>query len=326
MDMTISKLIWEDNMNTIHNFIFLLVSAFGLLLQGCSPTSHTLGKPALGKPSSSAEMIRQIDLPGPIELETITSADWLVALSGVLNLDRPEAIEAGLKDRDEPIQVYAHLVKHPQYGNFIVDTGVSRKLKSDPGKEGMNWLVQQAMHLDRLHIRKSTSEILQSIHGRLSGVFFSHLHIDHISGMPDIGNDVPLYIGATESTTTSFKNMFIRGVTDQLLKNKQPLQEWHFQPDPQNKFEGIIDLFGDGSMFVISVPGHTTGSVAFLIRTNHGPVLLTGDACHTRWGWEHTVEPGDFTDDHERNLSSLKRMKELVEAHPQIDVRLGHQH
>lgn len=309
------------------NFLLLISgSALALLLQGCTLTSHPLGKPAFGKPSSSAEMERLLDQPGTIQLETINSADWSVPLAGMVNLNSPAAVQAGLKDRDEPIQVYAHLLKHPQRGNFIVDTGVSRKLVDDPGKEGLNWLIQKVMHLEKIQIRKSTSEILQSMNGKLSGVFFTHLHLDHISGMPDIANEIPLYVGASESTETSFKNMFVRGASDQLLKDKQPLQEWHFQPDPQNKFEGIIDVFEDGSVFVISTPGHTPGSTAFLIRTTHGPVLLTGDTCHTRWGWEHTVEPGDFTADNERNLKSLKSMKELVARHPLIEVRLGHQH
>ena len=307
-------------------FLPLLGGTLALLLQGCTLTSHPVGQPALGKPSGSAEMERLIDQPGTIQLETINSADWSVPLAGMVNLKSPAAIQAGLKDRDEQIQVYAHLLKHPQRGNFIVDTGVSRKLLDDPGKEGLNWLIQKVMHIEKIQIRKSTAEILQGMGGKLSGVFFTHLHLDHISGMPDIANDVPLYIGATESTETSFKNMFVRGASDQLLKDKQPLQEWHFQPDPQNKFEGIIDVFEDGSVFAISVPGHTPGSIAFLIRTTHGPVLLTGDTCHTRWGWEHTVEPGDFTADNERNLKSLMSMKELVARHPQIEVRLGHQH
>jgi N-acyl homoserine lactone hydrolase len=313
-------------MKTTHTLLSILSCALVLLLQGCALSSHPLGQPAIGKPSSSAEMERLIDQPGPIQLETINSADWSVSLGGLLNLESPAATQAGLIDRDEPIQVYAHLLKHPQRGNFIVDTGVSQKLVDDPSREGVNWLVQKVMHLEKLHIRKSTGEILQGMDGKLSGVFFSHLHVDHISGMPDIAGDAPLYIGATESTETSFKNLFVRGLTDQLLKGKQPLQEWHFQSDPQNKFEGIIDVFEDGSVFVISVPGHTPGSVAFLIRTTHGPVLLTGDACITRWGWEHTVEPGDFTADHERNLKSLKSMKDLVASHPLIEVRLGHQH
>ena len=304
----------------------LLSSTLILLLQGCTLSSHPVAPATLGKASSSAQMERLIDQPGPIQLQTINSADWTVPLSGLLNLKSPAAIQAGLQDRDEPIQIYAHLLQHPQRGNFLVDTGVSRKLVDEPSKAGLNWLIQNVMHVDKIKIRTSTAEILQGMHGKLSGVFFTHLHIDHISGMPDIPNGVPLYIGATESTATSFKNMFVHGASDQLLQDKQVLQEWHFQPDPQHKFEGIIDVFEDGSVFVISVPGHTPGSVAFLIRTTHGPVLLTGDTCHTRWGWEHTVEPGDFTADHERNLLNLKRLKALVARHPQIEVRLGHQH
>ena len=304
----------------------LLSCALILLLQGCALSSHPVANATLGKASSSAEMERLIDQPGPIQLETINSADWSVPLAGLVNLNRPAAIEAGLKDRDEPIQVYAHLLKHPQRGNFLVDTGVSKKLVDDPSKVGLNWFVQKVMHTEKIQLRKGTAEILQGMDGKLSGVFLTHMHIDHISGMPDIPNDVPLYIGAGESTATSFKNMFVRGATNQLLQDKQPLQEWHFQADPQNKFEGIIDVFEDGSVFAISVPGHTPGSTAFLIRTTHGPVLLTGDASHTRWGWEHTVEPGDFTEDNDRNLKSLKSLKELVARHPQIEVKLGHQH
>jgi len=311
-------------MKTNHTLLATLSCALVLLLQGCSLSSHPVGKPAPGKASSSAEMERLIDQPGPIQLETINSADWSVSLAGLVNLDRPAAVQAGLKDRDEPIHIYAHLLRHPQRGNFLVDTGVSRELVDDPGKAGLSWPVQKVMHVEKIQIRKSTAEILQGMNGKLSGVLFTHLHIDHISGMPDIPNDVPLYVGASESTESSVKNMFVRGASDQLLKDKQPLQEWHFQPDPQNKFEGIIDVFEDGSVFAISVPGHTPGSTAFLIRTTHGPVLLTGDTCHTRWGWEHTVEPGSFTEDNERNLRNLKRLKNLVATHPQIEVRFGH--
>lgn len=308
-----------------YRLLLLLGGTLILALQGCTVTSHPLGKQAPGRTSSSAEMERLIDQPGPIRLEAINSADWSVPLSGSLNLKNPAAIEAGLKDQVEPIQIYAYLLKHPKFGNYLVDTGVSRKLVDDPGAEGLNWLIRKVMHIERIKLNKSTAEILQGMDGKLSGVFFTHLHIDHISGMPDIPNDVPLYIGAAESTETNLKNMFVQDATDQLLKNKRPLQEWHFQSDPQNKFEGVIDIFEDGSVFAISVPGHTQGSTAFLIRTTQGPVLLTGDTCHTRWGWEHTVEPGDFTEDNERNLKNLKRLKNLVANHPQIKVLLGHQ-
>ena len=305
----------------------LILLCLSLALSGCTLTSHPLdGERAPGKASSSAEMERQLSQPGIVQLETVNSADWAVALSGGLNLKSPEAIKAGLQDRDEPIQIYAYVLKHPTRGNFIVDTGVSAKVLAQPSEYGLNWLLQYVLHLDKLRINKSTSEMLAPVNGKLAGVMMTHLHLDHIMGMPDIANDVPLYVGATETQESTFNNFFVRGATDTLLKGKRALQEWRFQPDPQNQFEGIVDIFEDGSVFAIQVPGHTAGSTAYLIRTTTGPVLLTGDACITRWGWEHTVEPGDFTSDHERNLKSLKNMKALVARHPEIEVRLGHQH
>lgn len=296
-----------------------------LTLAGCSLSSHPVARATLGKTSGSTEMERLIDQPGPIELTTISSADWQAPLSGLLNLESAAATQAGLTDRDEPIEIFAHVLKNPQYGNYLVDTGFSQKLLDDPGKEGLNWMLRKVMKLDKIRIKQSTGAIVQGLNGRLDGVLFTHLHLDHISGLPDIPQDAPLYIGATESTATSFLSLFVRGASDQLLENKHTLQEWHFAPDPQQAFAGVIDVFSDGSLFAISVPGHTPGSVAYLVRTPRGPVLLTGDTCHTRWGWEHTVEPGDFTEDHERNLINLKRLKALVDRHPTIAVRLGHQ-
>ncbi len=304
----------------------MLGCLLALLLQGCSLTTHPVEKSKLGKSSSSAEMEALIEQPGPIQLETINSVEWAVPLAGLLNLNSTAAKETGLKDRDEPMQVYAHVLKHPRYGNFLVDTGVSKKLLDNPGQEGVSWLILKGMPIEKMRLIKGTAEIVHDLQAKLSGVFFTHLHIDHISGMPDIPNDVPLYIGATESTEQHWKNMVVQGTSDRLLKNKQPLQEWQFQPDPRGKFDGIIDIFADGSVYAISVPGHTPGSVAYLVRTGKGPVLLTGDTCHTRWGWEHTVEPGEYTQNQERNLKNLKRLKELVDAHPKIQVRLGHQH
>ncbi len=73
------------------------------------------------------------------------------------------------------------------------------------------------------------------------------------------------------------------------------------------------------------MPGHTPGSIAYLVRSTKGTVLLTGDTSHTRWGWEHAVEPGDYTVDQAANLASLRRLKALAARHPGIDVRFGHQ-
>lgn len=297
------------------------------MLAACSSSTHPVERAKLGKNITDAVMEQQLDLPGPVVVETVVSAHWAAPLSGLVNLKDPQA--AQLKDHDEPIKVFAHVLRHPVYGNFLVDTGVSAQLLNTPSEVGVNWMMQKAMNLNQMQLKKGTADIVAGLPGPLAGVFFTHLHIDHISGMPDIGAKVPLYIGTAESTGTHAIQVFTQGPTDALLKGKSTLQEWPFvmraQPWGKDGFEAVLDVFGDGSVFAIYTPGHTDGSTAYLVRSTQGPVLLVGDTSHTQWGWDHGVEPGDFTRDHARNRDNLAKLKALVARHPGMQVRLGHQ-
>jgi N-acyl homoserine lactone hydrolase len=308
---------------------WLVILGILAICQACNLSDHPVIQSSLGRPSSLAEMEKVIDEPGPIEVETINSADWTVPLEGLVNLKSAAAQAAHLIDRPEPIHVFAHILRHPTFGSFLVDTGVSRQLLDDLAGHGVSWLIRVFMPLDKMTVRDGTAQILARIPGHIQGVFFTHLHVDHISGMPDIPGDVPLYVGRGESTQTSLQNAFVRGTTTRLLAGKADLQEWPFRLDEGHKglmIGDVVDIFGDGSAFAISSPGHTPGSTAYVLRTPTGPVLLTGDTSHTRWGWEHGVEPGSYTADQPTNLKSLELLKDLVRRHPSVDVRPGHQY
>lgn len=266
-----------------------------------------------------------MDKPGPIEVDSVVSADWQVPLSGLLNLDAPAARQANLQDRDEPIEIYAHVLRHPQHGLYLVDTGLSRKLLDDPDSFGVHAAMRRFFPLDRMQLRRSTQEIASHLPEKLQGVLLTHLHIDHISGMPEIASDVPLYVGKGEATTRALKNMFVQGATDGLLAGKAALREWAFAGGEDEPLASIVDIFGDGTLYAFNIPGHTPGSTGYLARTPTGPVLFAGDTCPTYWGWQHGVEPGSFTDDGPLNRRSLLALKALAERHPGLRVRLGHQ-
>jgi len=308
---------------------WLVVLGVLAICQACSLSTHRVAQSNLGKPSSLAKMEKLVDVPGPIDVETVNSADWTVPLEGLLNLKSAAAREAHLSDHPEPIHVFAHVLRHPKFGTYLVDTGVSQQLIDDPGGHGVSWPVRMVMPLNKMQVRTSTAQILGRSPGGIQGVFFTHLHVDHIAGMPDIPGNVALYIGRGESTQTSFQNMFVQGTTTRLLEGKADLREWPFRFDEGHNalvIGDVLDVFGDGSVFAISVPGHTPGSTAYVLRTPKGPVLLTGDTSHTRWGWEHGVEPGSYTADQPMNLKSLLLLKDLAGRHPTMDVRLGHQY
>jgi N-acyl homoserine lactone hydrolase len=304
--------------------VSLLTLSFAL--PGCAVSSHETTKSSLGRAGSSEQLLAVIDQPGPLTVESVASADWKIDRSGLINLEHPTAQAAGLKDGDEPIQVYFHALRHPSRGLFVVDTGVEKALRDAPEDSAVSWLLQKGMHLDAMTFKAPLGDWLAAQREPLAGVFLTHIHLDHIMGMRDVPNATPIYSGPGETLPTSFMNMLVRGTTDDELDGKGALREWSFEADAAGRFAGVVDVFGDGSLWALWVPGHTPGSTAYLARTVDGPVLLTGDACHTRWGWEHDVEPGTFTADRPANAKALAQLRRLAKEHPTMQVRLGHQH
>src|SRR5450432_2038342 len=231
---------------------WMVVLGILMLYQACSLSDHPVGHSNLGKPSSLADMEKLIDLPGPIDVETVNSADWTVPLAGLLNLKSPAAQAAHLIDHPEPIHVFAHVLNHQTLGTYLVDTGVSQQLIDDLAGHGVSWPIRVFMPLSTMHVENGTAQILARIPGGVQGVFFTHLHVDHISGMPDVPGSVPLYVGRGESTQISLQNMVVRGTTTRLLERKAELQEWPFRLDEENKtlvIGDVVDIFGDGSAF-----------------------------------------------------------------------------
>ena len=287
-------------------------------------TSHRTTPATIGTPVRSAAMESLTEQPGPIEVKTV-GADWFANLSGLLNLKDPKAVQAGLTDRKEPIQIYTHVIRHPEHGFFLVDSGVSRRLVEDPASVGVGLMLRKFGGISDMRPAQSTAEVIAAEPTPLNGVFMTHLHLDHVSGFPDIPKDVPIYTGADEAEAGLFLNIVAQGTNNHLLDGRPALEELQFTKDPDGKFEGVNDVFGDGSLFAILTPGHTIGHVSYLARTATGAVLMTGDVSHTRWGWENVVEPGTFLAEREPSRQSLLALKALSRRHPDMTVKLGHQ-
>jgi N-acyl homoserine lactone hydrolase len=294
-------------------------------LSGCVASGHPMVPATLGAQSSAAKLEAVVRTPGPVEVETIAAADWKVPRSGVLNLDHPRAEAAGLVDGDEPVTIYFHALRHPTRGLFIVDTGVERALQNDPEHSMVRGIVRSAAGVDAIRVKLDLASWLARQPVPLSGVFLTHLHLDHVLGLPDVPRGTPIFVGRGETRAGNIMNAFTRTTTDRALEGHAAVQEWQFERDPSGRFAGVLDVLGDGSIFAVHVPGHTPGSTAFVVRTPRGPVLLTGDACHTEFGWDHGVEPGTFSSDQPESRKSLASLEQFARRHPELEVRLGHQ-
>lgn len=292
---------------------------------GCALSSHATEPSALGKASSSAALLGMIDAPGPVVAETVVACDWQIDRGGLLNLDHPRAEAAGLEDGLEPGQIYFHVLRHPSRGTFLIDTGVEKALRDAPDDAAIRGIVAGAMKVDKMKFVTPLGDWVARERAPIRGVFLTHLHVDHVSGMPDVPAATPVYAGPGETGVRAFQNLVLQSTIDRLLEGKGPIHEWRYAADPQGRFAGVLDIFGDGSVFALHVPGHTPGSTAYLARTPRGPVLFVGDACHTRWGWDNGVEPGTYSEDRPLSAVSLAALRRLAAEHPGLEVRLGHQ-
>lgn len=296
-----------------------------LLSQGCVVSGHPTAPAAWGSAASANAFEAALDEPGPIQVESVTAATWQVPLSGMLNLDHPKAEAAGLQDTEQPITIYFHALRHPTRGLFIVDTGVEHALASDPERAAVRGFVAKVAKVDTIEVKIDLKTWLARQPQPLSAVFLTHMHLDHIMGIPDVPRGTPIFTGPGEARSHGALNVFTRPITDRVFAGQATLAEWQFQPDAEHRFSGVLDVLGDGSLWALHVPGHTPGSTAYVARTPQGPVLMAGDACHTSWGWEHGVEPGTFSKDGPRSAESLAELEGLAKRHPSLDVRLGHQ-
>lgn len=191
-----------------------------------------------------------------------------------------------------------YLIHHAQGGWFLWDTGITDAVAAMPdGLKGENgapsWKRPKTLagQLDELGVKPSD----------LKGMAVSHTHPDHI-GNVELFPRVMLYVQKAEY--------------DWPGANGAP----RFNPDhPVTKLEGDHDVFGDGSLMLISTPGHTPGHQSLVVRLPAtGVVVLSGDAAHFKDNWDNRRVP-NFNTSKEETLASMQRIADiLAKEHAQL--------
>jgi N-acyl homoserine lactone hydrolase len=95
--------------------------------------------------------------------------------------------------------------------------------------------------------------------------------------------------------------------------------------DDQNveMLSGDRDVFGDGSITIISTPGHTPGHQSLLVKLpKTGVLILTGDLVHFQYMWDNKVVP-PFNFNKEQSLVSIERIATLLAGH-KAQLWIGH--
>ena len=135
-------------------------------------------------------------------------------------------------------------------------------------------------------------------------VGISHYHGDHI-GQAGAFTASTLLIG--KGDFDALTNAQPGG-----MANPAPVKHWFGGGGKVESVPKDKDIFGDGSVVMLDMPGHTPGHHSLLVKLKEkGNVLLTGDLAHFHENYEANGVPTFNTSRHE-TLASFDRFKAMA--------------
>ena len=157
-----------------------------------------------------------------------------------------------------------------------------------------------------LRLRRSVVDQLRQIDVRpdqIEMIGISHWHFDH-TGQARHFPQARLFIGAGDVEMLRRTPSPDQDATDSLA-------HWLSGAGRLEAIRGDRDLFGDGRVVMLSMPGHTPGHYSLLVRLASGPVLLTGDLYHFTEQVENRGVP-PFNHDRADTLASMDRYDRIA--------------
>jgi glyoxylase-like metal-dependent hydrolase (beta-lactamase superfamily II) len=139
----------------------------------------------------------------------------------------------------------------------------------------------------------------------------THAHWDHISGLLDLPG-LPVYLHRTEHEWVGSGPVApVGGVRDSL--RDRPIIGYDLDGPPVLTFTRSHDLFGDNSVILVDLAGHTPGSIGVLSHTRRGWFLIAGDAAWHELQIEKVRQkssyPGALVDeDRDETFRTLQRL------------------
>lgn len=147
---------------------------------------------------------------------------------------------------------------------------------------------------------------------QITYVGLSHYHYDHTGQLANFSNST-LLIGKDDWNLVQSSDNPPGVSPNGISRWRAPFSPWLSGSSTLISVSGADhDVFGDGRVRILSMPGHTPGHQALLVKLERrGHVLLSGDVAHFR---ENLVDNGIPTWNTNRadSLASLDRFKKIA--------------
>lgn len=222
------------------------------------------------------------------------------------------------KSKRVTVPVSAYLIEHPR-GRVLVDTGWHEILRTEPERHiGFPFSL----------VFRGTLPAGAAIHEQLAArgveprdldyVILTHLHADHVSGLPHVREAKKIL--TTQAEWTAANKEF--GYTKKMWQGIT-IDTFEPQSIPFGPYQQGLDLFGDGLLHLVYTPGHTRGQLSILVKVSAGYVLLATDVGYSTRSWEEMILPGVLADEQQAR-ESLQWVRDFSQRPDCVAVIANH--
>ncbi|BCJ85609.1 N-acyl homoserine lactonase family protein [Effusibacillus dendaii] len=226
---------------------------------------------------------------------------------GPLNIDKGVLMTGATGKITVPSSVY--IIEHPQKGLILYDTGVNYQV-ADPEAAEKYWGPGMRDAFGCTLTREGAIDRqLINLGYKLDDVKYvvmSHLHLDHAGGMCHFP-DATFVVQKNELRYAWWPDHW-PGLVYCLNDYKETRGFTFIQ------LNGDVDLFQDGTIKLISTPGHTIGHQAMMIRLeNRGLVCLGADTAHLKEAYQ-SLAPMPYDWNNEAVTDSYMKIRAIEQA------------
>lgn len=195
------------------------------------------------------------------------------------------------------------LIKHGSQW-VLWDTGVPQSTLNDP--KGWSTLPKLIVY----HLDKTITGQLGELGLKISDITYvvlSHTHGDHIGNVGLFPSSTIVMQRAEHSWIYSPD-----GTNSNVNQLKALARKLMGKPKDLQLIDGDTDLLGDGSITLVSTPGHSPGSQSLLVHLkNSGFIILSGDVVHLEDNFERNIVPSLNTDK-AASIASMDKVRRMV--------------
>ena len=226
--------------------------------------------------------------------------------------------------------VSAVLIRHAK-GDVLIDTGFG------PDAEAQMNELPSAGRAFGLQIvsgakdRKPILALLETVDEQpiqVTRIIVTHTHYDHLGGATQL--TAPVYIPSTEARWMMDQAANPTITPPSLVEAVKPrIRILTYDSGPYLGFSESKDIYGDGTIVVVPLPGHTPGSQGVFLSLNQRRVFLIGDAADTLEAAERGLpkSPAIRTNtDFQPEVAdeTTRRVAAFHVAHPEITLVPAH--